>query len=89
MSAEEAGARGLQPLARVVATATAGVDPALMGTGTGTIANLYTYILAIPSEIGKVAFILSATYMVSRSHFDQGGAGIPDQVADLKATSGF
>ena len=33
MSAEEARARGLAPLARIAASATAGVDPALMGTG--------------------------------------------------------
>ncbi|MEK0086199.1 acetyl-CoA C-acetyltransferase, partial [Benzoatithermus flavus] len=33
MSAEEAQRRGLEPLARVVAWATAGVDPAVMGTG--------------------------------------------------------
>ncbi len=33
MSDEAAGRLGLQPLARVVATAVAGVDPAVMGTG--------------------------------------------------------
>ena len=33
MSAEEAKARGLEPLARIVSSATAGVDPAIMGTG--------------------------------------------------------
>ncbi len=33
MSADEAKARGLQPLARIVSSATAGVDPAVMGTG--------------------------------------------------------
>jgi acetyl-CoA C-acetyltransferase len=33
MSAEEATARGLEPLARIASWATAGVDPALMGTG--------------------------------------------------------
>jgi acetyl-CoA C-acetyltransferase len=33
MSAEEAKARGLEPLARIVSAATAGVDPAVMGTG--------------------------------------------------------
>ena len=33
MSADEAKKRGLSPLCRVVAAATAGVDPALMGTG--------------------------------------------------------
>ncbi|WP_191554768.1 acetyl-CoA C-acetyltransferase [Brevundimonas aurantiaca] len=33
MSAEEAKARGLEPLARIAASATAGVDPAVMGTG--------------------------------------------------------
>jgi len=33
MSAKEAEMRGLKPLCRVVASATAGVDPALMGTG--------------------------------------------------------
>ncbi len=33
MSADEAKSRGLQPLARIAAAATAGVDPALMGTG--------------------------------------------------------
>ena len=33
MSAEEAKKRGLQPLARVVSWATAGVDPAVMGSG--------------------------------------------------------
>jgi acetyl-CoA C-acetyltransferase len=33
MSAEEAKARGLEPLARIASWATAGVDPALMGTG--------------------------------------------------------
>jgi len=33
MSAEEAKARGLEVLARIVSSATAGVDPALMGTG--------------------------------------------------------
>jgi acetyl-CoA C-acetyltransferase len=33
MTAEEAAARGLSPLARVAAWATAGVDPALMGSG--------------------------------------------------------
>ena len=31
---QEAEMRGLKPLCRVVASATAGVDPALMGTGT-------------------------------------------------------
>ena len=33
MRADEAKARGLEPLARVVSSATAGVDPAIMGTG--------------------------------------------------------
>ncbi len=33
MSADDAKARGLTPLARIVSSATAGVDPALMGTG--------------------------------------------------------
>jgi acetyl-CoA C-acetyltransferase len=33
MSAEEAERRGLEPLARIVSWATAGVDPAVMGTG--------------------------------------------------------
>ena len=33
MSAEEAGRRGVAPLARIVSWATAGVDPAIMGTG--------------------------------------------------------
>jgi acetyl-CoA C-acetyltransferase len=33
MSADEAKARGLTPLARIVSWATAGVDPALMGSG--------------------------------------------------------
>jgi acetyl-CoA C-acetyltransferase len=33
MSAEEAKRRGLKPLARIVSWATAGVDPAIMGTG--------------------------------------------------------
>ena len=33
MSADEAKARGLTPLARIVSSATAGVDPAVMGTG--------------------------------------------------------
>ena len=33
MSADEARARGLEVLARIVSSATAGVDPALMGTG--------------------------------------------------------
>ena len=33
MSAEEAGKRGLTPLARIVGWATAGVDPKIMGTG--------------------------------------------------------
>jgi len=33
MSAEEARARGLTPLARIAAWATAGVDPAIMGSG--------------------------------------------------------
>ncbi|MDY6923228.1 MAG: acetyl-CoA C-acetyltransferase [Pseudomonadota bacterium] len=33
MGADEAKARGLVPLARIVASATAGVDPAVMGTG--------------------------------------------------------
>ncbi len=33
MSAEEAGRRGLEPLARIVSWATAGVDPAVMGSG--------------------------------------------------------
>jgi acetyl-CoA C-acetyltransferase len=33
MAASEAGKRGLTPLARIAAFATAGVDPALMGTG--------------------------------------------------------
>jgi acetyl-CoA C-acetyltransferase len=33
MSAEEAGRRGVEPLARIVSWATAGVDPAIMGTG--------------------------------------------------------
>ena len=33
MSAKEAAARGLEPLARVASAATAGVDPTIMGTG--------------------------------------------------------
>ena len=33
MSADEARARGLEPLARIASWATAGVDPAVMGTG--------------------------------------------------------
>jgi acetyl-CoA C-acetyltransferase len=33
MSEEEAARRGVQPLARIVSWATAGVDPAIMGTG--------------------------------------------------------
>ncbi|WP_339915222.1 acetyl-CoA C-acetyltransferase [uncultured Brevundimonas sp.] len=33
MSADEAKTRGLEPLARIVSWATAGVDPAIMGTG--------------------------------------------------------
>src|SRR5260370_40996549 len=33
MSAKEAARRGLKPLARIASFATAGVDPALMGTG--------------------------------------------------------
>ncbi len=33
MSAEEAARRGLEPLARIASWATAGVDPAIMGTG--------------------------------------------------------
>jgi acetyl-CoA C-acetyltransferase len=33
MSADEAKARGLTPLARIASSATAGVDPAVMGTG--------------------------------------------------------
>lgn len=33
MTAEEAKRRGLNPLAKIVSSATAGVDPALMGTG--------------------------------------------------------
>jgi acetyl-CoA C-acetyltransferase len=33
MSAEEAKKRGIKPLARIVSWATAGVDPAIMGTG--------------------------------------------------------
>ncbi|MDC7684043.1 acetyl-CoA C-acetyltransferase [Asticcacaulis sp. BYS171W] len=33
MSADEAAARGLKPLARIKSWATAGVDPAIMGTG--------------------------------------------------------
>ena len=33
MSADEAEARGLEPLARIASWATAGVDPAIMGTG--------------------------------------------------------
>ncbi|CAN5207422.1 acetyl-CoA C-acetyltransferase [soil metagenome] len=33
MSAEEAKARGIEPLARIVSWATAGVDPSIMGTG--------------------------------------------------------
>jgi acetyl-CoA C-acetyltransferase len=33
MSAEDAAKRGVKPLARIVAWATAGVDPAIMGTG--------------------------------------------------------
>jgi acetyl-CoA C-acetyltransferase len=33
MSAEEAKRRGIEPLARIVSAATAGVDPAIMGTG--------------------------------------------------------
>ena len=33
MSADDARARGLTPLARIVSSATAGVDPAIMGTG--------------------------------------------------------
>ena len=33
MSAENAKKRGIEPLARIVSWATAGVDPAIMGTG--------------------------------------------------------
>ena len=33
MTADEAKARGLEPLARIASSATAGVDPAVMGTG--------------------------------------------------------
>ncbi len=33
MTAEEAGRRGIEPLARIVSYATAGVDPTIMGTG--------------------------------------------------------
>src|SRR5690606_22814726 len=33
MTAEEAAKRGLKPLARIASWATAGVDPAIMGTG--------------------------------------------------------
>ncbi len=33
MSEAEAGARGLKPLARIASYATAGVDPAIMGSG--------------------------------------------------------
>ncbi len=33
MSAEKAAARGIEPLARIVSWATAGVDPSVMGTG--------------------------------------------------------
>ena len=33
MTAEEAGRRGIEPLARIVSYATVGVDPAIMGTG--------------------------------------------------------
>ncbi len=33
MGADDARARGLEPLARIVSSATAGVDPAVMGTG--------------------------------------------------------
>lgn len=33
MSEEEAGRRGIKPLARIVSWATAGVDPSIMGTG--------------------------------------------------------
>ena len=33
MTAEEAAKRGMTPLARIASWATAGVDPALMGTG--------------------------------------------------------
>ena len=33
MSAENAEKRGIEPLARIVSWATAGVDPAIMGTG--------------------------------------------------------
>ena len=33
MSAKDASKRGIQPLARIVSWATAGVDPAIMGTG--------------------------------------------------------
>jgi acetyl-CoA C-acetyltransferase len=33
MTADEAGRRGIEPLARIVSYATVGVDPAIMGTG--------------------------------------------------------
>jgi len=33
MTAEAATKRGVRPLARIVSWATAGVDPAIMGTG--------------------------------------------------------
>ena len=33
MSADEAGKRGIEPMARIVSYATAGVDPSIMGTG--------------------------------------------------------
>ena len=44
MSADEANARGLTPMARIASWATAGVDPAIMGTGP---------IPAIPQGAGK------------------------------------
>jgi acetyl-CoA C-acetyltransferase len=33
MTADEATRRGLKPLAKIVATGTAGIDPAVMGMG--------------------------------------------------------
>eukprot|EP00088_Acartia_fossae_P013177 TRINITY_DN16859_c0_g1_i2.p1 TRINITY_DN16859_c0_g1~~TRINITY_DN16859_c0_g1_i2.p1 ORF type:complete len:414 (+),score=97.77 TRINITY_DN16859_c0_g1_i2:59-1243(+) len=49
MTAEEAAKRGLTPLCRVVAAATAGVDPAVMGTGP---------IPAVRAAVGKAGWSL-------------------------------
>ncbi len=60
MSVEEAARRGLKPLARIVASATAGIDPAIMGMGKTQafhIQNFLSRYLPWHFFIGKIVFL--------------------------------